>query len=73
MAQQDIDIGDAREDWKGHLYTGHVKKRVQTLHAAAVSTLRGACSSSSDPHVRGALERVKALESALELFEKGVE
>jgi hypothetical protein len=68
----DVNRDDLRQDWVDHPYASIARRRLDDLIAAAKSNLNAACSTSTDPKVRGAYDRVKALESAIDIVSKGV-
>lgn len=69
----DVNTQDLRADWTSHPYAGIARRRMDDQLAITKSSLMSACSQSSDPKVRGAYERLKAMEQAAELIAKGVE
>ena len=67
-----VNVQDLRADWVEHPYSGLARKRADEMRAAAMSSLRGACSQSTDPKVRGAFDRLQAIESCIDLLTHGV-
>lgn len=61
----DINQKDLRADWVEHPYAGIARKLVEANLQAAISSLHGACSQSTDPKVRGAFDKMRAIEQLL--------
>ena len=68
----DVNKADLRADWLEHPYSGIARKRAEDLKGIAMTALRGACSQSTDPKVRGAFDRLANVEQFIDLLTKGV-
>jgi hypothetical protein len=68
----DVNKADLRADWLEHPYAGIARKRAEDMRGVALSTLRGACSQSTDPKVRAAYEKLNNVEQFIDLLTKGV-
>lgn len=69
----EINRDDLRADWVEHPYAGVARKLVEAHLQSAISSLHGACSVSTDPKVRGAFDKMRAIEQVLGIISNAKE